>query len=845
MLPYDDPYVGLGLGDNTVIDIVVHKNAVWLATSEGVAYALIGQSLWNRYDKTNGLIANDISALYSSGDYLWVAMNHYEPNADYATADGLAITSDTGRTWDVLTPNGTVGFVNIVYDISGVDSIVYCASWFGGLLATFDNGLTWKNVYFSVTDSVNAALYPNDPSNSNRCFTVVADTLHNDSMIVWVGTADGIRRYVYAPDFAKASSNYIFDLLSAYGYVFVCGDAGLSRLKYDTLASGFYAENFQSAFQRDNLPGPAVLTAFGFANRLFVGTLDSLVYVPTYDGENIIEMEYVRYGESIGLAVSDDSGLTFSTLFSGVDDLIGENRYPVAFDTIGQNLFMAAYEGGLYRSSDSGDTWQKMYVDTLDTTAANRRNVINTIAADSSILWAGTDSGVVMLYVSDSGTIDSSSNFDFSDGAATGGRSYKIGIQHYIDTSLDVIDSTAVWSLNHPHDTSTGTYSLHYTMDSGISWINTYNQTGFPAGRPLYDIAFDDSITYLLGDDLFRSTPNKNIWYGGSGVAVQDSAKLYVSFNGLRMNSILVVQDTLHEDTLGDHDTIYIGSEYGLAVSPGPSLRWHIILTNTNPQHFDYATAYYAPAIYGDFVNAMGLQPLDYGLSRIWASTHPVSTGDTLVDALVSSGLDGFGWADTTYRYEGAPIWNVDFRDAEIYGASSIGLIYSLDTGRTWDTVMNISGTMVTADPPMPFTMDTSKWVTAVRVVGDTLWIGKEDGAAKIALDELGTDSWLIYRAEASEGVYAFPVPYSQSLSGRLYFNYYVPQDANVTIEVYDFAMNLVKTVLDNVPHVQGDGLTYWDGINGRGDRAAVGMYYFKVSFSTGSEEWGKLVIIP
>jgi hypothetical protein len=34
-------------------------------------------------------------------------------------------------------------------------------------------------------------------------------------------------------------------------------------------------------------------------------------------------------------------------------------------------------------------------------------------------------------------------------------------------------------------------------------------------------------------------------------------------------------------------------------------------------------------------------------------------------------------------------------------------------------------------------------------------------------------------------------------------------------------------------------------GTNGKGEDAAVGVYYFKVEYSTGEVRWGKLAVMP
>jgi len=57
--------------------------------------------------------------------------------------------------------------------------------------------------------------------------------------------------------------------------------------------------------------------------------------------------------------------------------------------------------------------------------------------------------------------------------------------------------------------------------------------------------------------------------------------------------------------------------------------------------------------------------------------------------------------------------------------------------------------------------------------------------------------------------------------------------------------------VVDNVPYPQGiypatgTSRPTWSGCNGRGEEVAVGIYHFKVEYSTGEVRWGKLAVVP
>ncbi len=90
---------------------------------------------------------------------------------------------------------------------------------------------------------------------------------------------------------------------------------------------------------------------------------------------------------------------------------------------------------------------------------------------------------------------------------------------------------------------------------------------------------------------------------------------------------------------------------------------------------------------------------------------------------------------------------------------------------------------------------------------------------------------------------------------GRVYFTYRLDKPARVTIEVFDWNMDLVKVV------VRGDGprpasaagpdavpstdysRDYWDGTNESGRIVAPGVYYFRITTDSGERDFGKVVV--
>ncbi len=114
------------------------------------------------------------------------------------------------------------------------------------------------------------------------------------------------------------------------------------------------------------------------------------------------------------------------------------------------------------------------------------------------------------------------------------------------------------------------------------------------------------------------------------------------------------------------------------------------------------------------------------------------------------------------------------------------------------------------------------------------------------------------HRAPALESglqrTYFYPTilaPYQTNQRG--YFAYNLSESADVTIAVYDWNMDHVKTIIENEPREKGsdrrDGRStikledHWDGNDRHGKPVAPGVYYYKISSNKGERAFGKIVV--
>jgi flagellar hook assembly protein FlgD len=71
-----------------------------------------------------------------------------------------------------------------------------------------------------------------------------------------------------------------------------------------------------------------------------------------------------------------------------------------------------------------------------------------------------------------------------------------------------------------------------------------------------------------------------------------------------------------------------------------------------------------------------------------------------------------------------------------------------------------------------------------------------------------------------------------------------MPNTGKVTVRVYDFAMDEVKTIAENTQRGAGQWEEQWDARRSDGKSVATGVYYYSVEREGASTVWGKVAVI-
>jgi len=100
---------------------------------------------------------------------------------------------------------------------------------------------------------------------------------------------------------------------------------------------------------------------------------------------------------------------------------------------------------------------------------------------------------------------------------------------------------------------------------------------------------------------------------------------------------------------------------------------------------------------------------------------------------------------------------------------------------------------------------------------------------------------------------YAYPGILSGPGNAKTVFAYNLTKPSKVTIRIFDWNMDLVKTVIRDKDRPAGNDRASgrstnaaedcWDGANTYGKRVAVGVYYYKITAQSGEHSFGKIIV--
>jgi photosystem II stability/assembly factor-like uncharacterized protein len=285
---------------------------------------------------------------------------------------------------------------------------------------------------------------------------------------------------------------------------------------------------------------------------------------------------------------------------------------------------------------------------------------------------------------------------------------------------------------------------------------------------------------------------------------------------------------------VGD-DTLYVGTGGGINKSTDGGISW-TKMNRTNQIN----------PISGNHIWKISYNHYD---NSIWAATWKAE-GQTEFWAVSFSYDGGNNWKITLPNTRAMDITFRPFSvsSADIIVASQDGLFRSGNNGQTWLAAPEIY------DDATKISVNTKHFraVQSQIVSSETafIWIGSlANGLIRFEdKKNMWNGNWKVFLKSGEFTVknesFAFPNPFSPvTRSTRI--KYSTEKNADVTIRIFDFGMNLVRTIIQNAPRGKNEEqFENWDGRDQSGKIVPNGVYFYRIDVGPDEPIFGKIMVL-
>ncbi len=467
---------------------------------------------------------------------------------------------------------------------------------------------------------------------------------------------------------------------------------------------------------------------------------------------------------------------------------------------------------GISLSTDRGETWTNFYgIETFGTES------IFAIGYDDGVFWAATGHA----FQSGNQSLPEGSGLRYT---TDNGKTWNVVAQP-IDANDD---STIVYGINDgiqsprvralPVTTTVQNVIYDIAFTPGTIWI-----ASFAAGlRKSTDMGQTWQRVLLPSDKVNSISPDDTIKFSLQPVAGKFGPEDYLNH---RVFSVIAADDT----------TLYVGTAGGINKSTDNGISW---------QKFSHGNQ--TKSISGNFVVGLGYNNIT---NTIWGATWRAE-GETEFYAVSSSTNGGETWS-TFLNSE--RINNFGFKEEDVIAVGDNGVFRSSNGGTSWIQ----PGTII--DNLTGITLRTNAFYSTASQA-DIVWLGSSDGLVRIKETGIWQGEWKVYIASqplaSKNETYAYPNPFSPRLD-NLKIKYTTGgEQKSVTIRIFDFDMNYVRTVIQNAQRGNpanvvdelntetGGVIDYWDGRDDNGNIVPNGVYFYRVDISGSEPVYGKILVL-
>ena len=482
---------------------------------------------------------------------------------------------------------------------------------------------------------------------------------------------------------------------------------------------------------------------------------------------------------------------------------------------IGDTIYLATSRG-LSKSIDRGNSWINFYG-----TDAFGTESISSIGYYNGIIWTATAHSLKK----DNQFLPVGSGIRFS---TDGGGSWKV-VPQPLDKDNDTI---VVYGINQLRalPVTVAVQNIIYDMSftPNYIWISTF-AGGLRKSR-IDSLIINPNAKWervvLPPDNLNSIKPTDTLRFALQPVGGRFGNESHLNH---RVFSVLASNDS----------TLWVGTANGINRSTDGGVSWRKL----NYQNQDQS-------ISGNFVVALDYNSFN---NTIWAATWKAEDQNEFTGVSYSDN-NGETWKRAL---AGERTHNFGIFKNFVIACTDNGPFLSSGFGNQWI----LPATIIDSRTKLRL-RTTTFYAAGVLPSNEQIFLGTNDGLVENKfIGSNWSDNWKISFAsqpvQQQSETYAFPNPFSPRQEEIKIFYSTGGNERNVTIRIFDFGMNLVRTVVQNVKRGnfthqvtsavnsgQNGVIDFWDGKDDVGIYVPNGVYFYRVEFDNDESIFGKIMVL-
>lgn len=476
--------------------------------------------------------------------------------------------------------------------------------------------------------------------------------------------------------------------------------------------------------------------------------------------------------------------------------------------TIGDTIWLGTSRG-VSLSIDNGENWTNFYGQ-VDFGTDN----VSSIGYSKGVFWCATASS----------TEENGETYPVGTGLkySTNQGANWISIPQSVDPENDTLETYGINTIDALPITvavNNLAYDLAFTKD--YIWITTF--AGGLRRAKITDLLSNPNTAWervVIPPDFLNSiSPDDTLSFCLSPVGGN-----FCSNGNLNHRVFSVVS--------ANDSTIYVGTANGINKTTNADDQY--------PSWTKFNAANQTEPISGNFITALGYNKLN---NQVWASTWKAES-ETEFYGVSFSDDDGVSWS--TYLRDERP-HNFGFKNFDVMVATDNGVFRSSNNGNSWLLPNSI------IDFETKYNLNTNSFYSAASNQS-IIWLGSTNGLAKLqeTPGQIWQGTWTVFLAsqpvESNDVTYCSPNPYNPKLDDALKFSYSTEGiEKTVTIRIFNFSFDYVRTVVQNVPRIlnlDSPPVDIWDGKDDNGSNVPNGVYFYRVEVGDKDPIFGKILVM-